>query len=229
MASLKDGKAIDILQFEESGNDLALHIKKGLARKLYGTIAAHLTVISTIASILMFTPLARFYISENDWLELFLAILLFLTYVAICLKKDEYGINIFLLVILMLLQVSAGAVFVTFNDLLGVLQGILLTACGFSLLFFYSILFRKSCELRMALVSCLLVILTAAVAFQVIFGCTNEEFIVSVIFSLCLSLYYLYSVNLIIHSISHDKYCIALINVKVWPVVYLASKMNVCS
>ncbi|GIX69884.1 hypothetical protein CEXT_391081 [Caerostris extrusa] len=46
-------------------------LKGSLARKLYGTIAAHLTVISTITSILMFTPLARFYISENDWLELF--------------------------------------------------------------------------------------------------------------------------------------------------------------
>ncbi|GFT50110.1 uncharacterized protein NPIL_158221 [Nephila pilipes] len=226
MASMKADKNPNPLFYDENSCDLASHIKTSFSRKLYGIIAGHLLLGATITSIFMFTPLSRFYINENEWLLNLHIILLIFIYVAVFLKRDYYNINIFLLILQMLTQVSAVGMFVTFYDLLGVLQGIFLTTCGISFLFFYSLLFRKSCELCMALFFSVVIILTAAVLFQMIFGCTNEEFIVSVMLSIFLSVYYLYSVNLVIHSISHDKLCIAVINISIWPANVLISKIN---
>ncbi|CAL1274405.1 unnamed protein product [Larinioides sclopetarius] len=221
MASLKDS---DPFFVEENGRDFALYIKKGFSRKLYGTIATHLIFASAITAILMFTPLARFYVNENEWL-LHLQIALFLlTYIAMLFKRNEYSINAILLILHMLFQISATAIFVTYYDLLGILQGLFLTASALSLLFLYSLIFRRSCDLRMALLFSFVVNLFAATLFQMIFGCTSEELIISVVFSTCLCKYYLYSIYLIIHSISDNKYFVGIIYIYVWPVIALISK-----
>ncbi|GFY42885.1 uncharacterized protein TNIN_267871 [Trichonephila inaurata madagascariensis] len=226
MASLKNDKSTNPLFYDENNCDFASRIKTAFSRKLYGIIAGHLILGATLTSILMFTPLSRFYINENEWLLNLLVILLILMYVAVFLKRDNYNINIFLQILHMILQVSTIAVFITFYDLLGVLQGIFLATCGISFLFLYSLLFRKSCELCMAIFFSVVIVLTAAVLFQMVFGCTNEEFITSVILSVFLSLYYLYSVNLVTHSVSYDKFCVAVITINVWPVIVLTTKIN---
>ncbi|XP_055934334.1 uncharacterized protein LOC129963798 [Argiope bruennichi] len=223
MAPLKDS---DPFFIEDTGRDLTLFIKKSFSRKLYGTISFHLIFVSAITAILMFTPLARFYVNENEWLLHLNFAMLFLTYIAMFFKRDEYNMNIILLILSMLLQISTAAIFVTYYDLLGVLQGLFLTASAISLLFLYLLLCRRSCDLCMALPFSFVIILVAAALFQMIFGCTSEELIISVVFSTCLSIYYLYSIYLVIHSISGNKYFVGVIYINVWPVIALISKEN---
>ncbi|GBN12319.1 hypothetical protein AVEN_250720-1, partial [Araneus ventricosus] len=163
MAPLKDS---DPFFVEETGRDLALFIKKSSSRKLYGTIATHLIFASAITGILMFTPLARFYVNENEWLLHIHIAMFLLTYIAMFFKRDEYNINVILLFLHMLFQISTAAIFVTYYDLLGVLQGLFLTASAISLLFLYSLIFRRSFDLRMALPFSFVVILVAAALFQ---------------------------------------------------------------
>ncbi|KAG8201151.1 hypothetical protein JTE90_028813 [Oedothorax gibbosus] len=220
-------KDIQSLSFIE-GNfiDAPLHIKLSLRRKLLGLITTHLLFVLFVTSILKFTPLARFYINENEWIFQIACISLVLVHILLLWKRNEYKINIFLLFMHMLLQALAFAVFVTYYDTLGVLQGIFLSFSALNLIFVYLVFFGKTCSLLITLSFCLVILFIIALLFQIIFGCTFEELFTSVIFSLCLSFYYLYSVNLTAHSVSYEKFCVAVINVYTWPFITITAKLE---
>lgn len=189
-----------------------IYIRMGFLRKVFGILSAQLLLTTLVASVVMFTPIARFYINENDWLVTVAFLLSIILLLALMVKRRETPINYVLLTAFTAVEAYSIAVVVTFYDQLAVLQAFILTACVVVGLMVYTFQTKRDFSAWGAgLFSCLWILIFAGIL-QMFLGSTQMEMLLSVGGAVIFSLFIVYDTHMIMHKLSPEEYILATID-----------------
>ncbi|XP_013780187.1 protein lifeguard 4-like isoform X2 [Limulus polyphemus] len=189
-----------------------IYIRMGFLRKVYGILSMQLLLTVVIASITLFTPTVRFYISENDWMLTVAFLLSLVLLVALMVKSRQTPLNYILLTAFTFAEAYTVSVVVTFYDQLAVLQAFVLTMAVTIGLTLYTFQSKRDFSTWGAGLFSMLWILIVAGILQIFVGSTELELLLSVGGAVLFSFFIIYDSHMIMHRLSPEDYILATID-----------------
>ncbi|XP_062522860.1 protein lifeguard 4-like [Corticium candelabrum] len=191
---------------------VAVQVRLGFLRKVYGILSVQLVLTIFVCSICMNLESVKSFVQTSPGILGISSIATFILLIALMVKRHEHPTNIYLLLAFTLVEAYTVGVVVTFYDKLVVLEAFILTAAVFVGLTVYTLQSKKDYSTWGACLFSFLWILIMGGLFQFFVQSEALEFVLCLAGAVVFSGFIIFDTHIMMTKLSPEEYIMAAIN-----------------